>query len=458
MAAGAGAMRGTVMALVLLDLAGGESADDLRRLEGEEGFPPVLRRVELHGLSRRERRQIERRWREGRTRAVPSPSAVFRYLARFHEPKQEALRESGKAFIRAPNEHLKVLGLVNPDLVAGVQRRSPSSVATLDIDATLVECFKAAALLCYKNLKVYQPFNVRWAEHGLALSRAFHDGNVNAGIEQLRIFQDTEAMLPEGVTKLRMRSDVAGYQEELLRYCDTGRSARFGRIELAVSADVTPEFKKAVAEVPESDWKAIRRTDAGAQLHESTQQWTGVRFMPDSLSKNTQGTYRFIAVREALVEQPLPWMGEQLALSFQTLKIARTHYKLSGLVTNLDCGGEAVVLCLHERCGRSEEAYSTMKSDLAGGQLLSALLGANAAWWAIMLLALNLNEVMKRLVLRERWAPARFNTLRFHLIDLPGRLPPRGRQLLVQPRHNNPSFELVLAVRQRIIALAASPP
>ena len=31
-----------------------------------------------------------------------------------------------------------------------------------------------------------------------------------------------------------------------------------------------------------------------------------------------------------------------------------------------------------------------MKSDLAGGQLPSARFGANAAWWAIMILALNL--------------------------------------------------------------------
>lgn len=40
-----------------------------------------------------------------------------------------------------------------------------------------------------------------------------------------------------------------------------------------------------------------------------------------------------------------------------------------------------------------------MKSDLAGGQLPSGLFGANAAWWTLMILALNLSAAMKRLVL-----------------------------------------------------------
>jgi hypothetical protein len=54
-----------VMPLVLLNLAGGDSVDDLRTLEGDEGFVQVLRRVEMHGLCRKERREQERRWRNG---------------------------------------------------------------------------------------------------------------------------------------------------------------------------------------------------------------------------------------------------------------------------------------------------------------------------------------------------------------------------------------------------------
>lgn len=142
-----------VMALVLLHLAGGDCVDDLRRLEADQGFARRLRRVELAHLCRCERRQIERRWlREGR-RSVPSASAVFRYLARFHDPEQETLRRRGQAFMPVANEHLRGLRRVNADLVAAVQRRSPSPVATLDVDATLVASFKKEALPCEQGYK-----------------------------------------------------------------------------------------------------------------------------------------------------------------------------------------------------------------------------------------------------------------------------------------------------------------
>ena len=89
---------------------------DLGRMEGDEGFGRVLRRMELDGLSRRERREQERRWRKERRRAVPSPSAAFRYLEAFHDPEQEKLRQAGKAFIPAPNQYLQGFAKVNRDM------------------------------------------------------------------------------------------------------------------------------------------------------------------------------------------------------------------------------------------------------------------------------------------------------------------------------------------------------
>jgi len=49
---------------------------------------------------------LERRWRKERRRTVPSPSAVFRYLASFHDRGEEKERRAGKAFIPRANAHL----------------------------------------------------------------------------------------------------------------------------------------------------------------------------------------------------------------------------------------------------------------------------------------------------------------------------------------------------------------
>ena len=67
-----------VSALVLLNLAGGESVEDLGILEADEGFCQVMRRVETHGMSRRRRHALKRRWHKQRRRAVPSPTETCR--------------------------------------------------------------------------------------------------------------------------------------------------------------------------------------------------------------------------------------------------------------------------------------------------------------------------------------------------------------------------------------------
>ena len=133
------------------------------------------------GKPRHERRALSKRLRKGHKRSVPSPSSARRYLYDFHDSEQKKLRGPEKAFIPIPNERLKALIGGNGDYIASVQKRSPQEVATLDLDATVVETNKREALYCYKGHKAYQPLNVYWAEQDLILHLEFRDGNVWAG-------------------------------------------------------------------------------------------------------------------------------------------------------------------------------------------------------------------------------------------------------------------------------------
>lgn len=134
-----------IMSLILLNLSGGDCVEDLNILEADEGFCRILRRVELSDLSRKQRRKQERRRRKEKRRTVPSPSAVFRYLEAFHNKEEEKKRVRGKAFIPASNKQLMGFGRVNGDLMAFTQRQGQDEVATLDMDATLVETQKEEA-------------------------------------------------------------------------------------------------------------------------------------------------------------------------------------------------------------------------------------------------------------------------------------------------------------------------
>jgi hypothetical protein len=446
-----------VLSLMLLNLAGGDCVDDIRILEKDEGFCKVLGRVETKGLTRQQRRALERRWRKERHRSVPSPSALFRYLEAFHDPGEEIKREPGKAFIPAPNEHLQGLRRVNQDFVASIQKRHPEREATLDTDATLVETQKEDAFFSYKGYKAYQPFNVWWAEQKVVLHTEFRDGNVPAGYEQLRVFKEALDMLPEGVTKVYLRSDTAGYEHDLLRYCEKGGSKRFGRIEFAIGADVTKEFKKAVAEVEESDWKPLRKEVKG-EMRKTGAEWAEVCFVPNAIARSKNDpVYRYLAIRELLEQPELPGMEGHVELPFPTMSMERKRYKIFGVVTNRDLEGNELINWLHKRCGKSEEAHSVMKEDLAGGKLPSSEFGENAAWWWIMILAFNLNSAMKQMVLQGTWVAQRMKAIRFCLIGLPGRVMSHARGLIVRLVKNHPSLAVLVNARQRIMELDYTP-
>jgi hypothetical protein len=447
-----------VMSLVLLNLAGGESVEDLNWLEGDEGLGRILDKWRLYGARGKKRKEMESRWRKERKRSLPSPSSVFRYLSAFHDSEQEKLREDGKAFIPLSNGYLRGLGKVNRDFISFVQNLKEEETATLDMDATLVETNKEEAFFCYKSFKSYQPLNTWWWEQGLVLHTEFRDGNVPAGHEQLRVFKEALECLPERIKSVRLRSDTAGYQHNLLRYCDLGDNERFGRIEFAIGCDVTSEFKKAVDEVEGSEWKVLKK-EAGGKMVETNREYAEVCFVPSAIARSKKGPeYRYIAIREGMEEQlSFDGMEDEKEYPFQTLRMGGVKYKVFGIVTNMDWEGRELIPWFYKRCGKSEEAHSVMKEDLAGGKLPSGDFGENAAWWWIMILAFNLNAAMKSLVLGKSWMSRRMKAIRFSLINLPARVMERSREMFLRLSKDHLAFRWLLEIRRRIAGLAAGP-
>ena len=171
------------------------------------------------------------------------------------------------------------------------------------MDATLIASGKQSALYYYQGYRAYQPQNTWWAEQGIVLHTEFRDGNVPAGFEQLRVLKQALGCLPEGIERVRLRSDTAGYQHDLLRYCATGESSRFGVIEFAIGCDVTPAFKKAAVEVEKSQWLPIYKVVIGKERAAGVER-AEVCFVPNAIGRSKKGpAYRYLAKREALVEQ-----------------------------------------------------------------------------------------------------------------------------------------------------------
>ena len=229
-------------------------------------------------------------------------------------------------------------------------------------------------------------------------------------------------------------------------------------IEFAIGCDVTKEFKKAVAQIEASRYIGIYKTAYGRKYATGVE-WAEVCFVPNAIGHSKKGpAYRYLAKREALdKQQELPGMDRQVELPFPTMEIKNRKYKVFGMVTNMDWEGEELIHWLHERCGKSEEAHAVMKDDLAGGKLPSDDFGENAAWWWIMILAFNLNAIMKKLAMGSSWISKRMKAVRFSFINLPGRVLKRSRGLIIRLTKNNPSMELLINARKKIAMLQPVP-
>ena len=243
-----------------------------------------------------------------------------------------------------------------------------------------------------------------------------------------------------------------------MRYCAIGGNSRFGVIDFAIGCDVTKEFKKAVAQVEESEWKPIYKSAYGKK-YATGAEWAEVCYVPNAIGHSKKGPeYRYLAKREVLDrQQELPGINPQIELPFPTMDIKNHKYKVFGMVTNMDWEGEKLIHWLHERCGKSEEAHAIMKDDLAGGKLPSDDFGENAAWWWIMILSLNLNAMMKKLAMEGSWISKRMKAVRFSFINLPGRVVTRSRSLIIRLTKNNPAMELLINARKKIAMLQPVP-
>jgi hypothetical protein len=323
---------------------------------------------------------------------------------------------------------------------------------TLDQDATLLPTERPEACFSYKGMKANEAFNTYCAEYDLMVGTRYSDGNVTAGYRQLEELQRILSYVPQGVEKVSLRSDSAGYQTALIKYCASGADERFGVIDFGISCDVCKEFKEAVRRVPEKEWRPLRRK--GEMYY--TQEWAEVAYTSNELSRSKKDPeIRFFATREMFrqlhTSEDKPQSGPvQRELDFQmdeshieeleTRKegLKKLHltlmsgkiYKVFGLASNImDKSGDEIIFWHRGRSGKSEQAHDILKNDFGGAHVPSHLFGVNAAWWNISVLAMNVNSLLKNYFLPVGYENVRMKTLRNIFYTLAGKVVRHARHI-----------------------------
>jgi len=404
--------------VVLLMAAGGTCLSDIEKLRADKGLERLL------GYS------------------LPSEQVLWTYFNAFHddalvEEARGRLHAGEVAYIPSENGPLCALGQVNVALAQAVAIRNGITRATLDHDATVCESHKREAKAHYKDGRGYQPVVVYFAEADQVLCDEFRDGNVPAGVDNLRLIQRGFASLPSTIKERFFRADSACYTQTVLRWLanENREGGPAGFIGFSISADMTKELGEACAGIPESSWTRIeeraRETVFAAE----------VEFVSGAWPKHAE-PLRYIAVR---------FVGTQLDLE------RKVPIKHLAVVSNRRDLTPADLLRWHwAKAGTIEHVHDVVKNELGGGTFPSGKFGANAAWFRFALLTYNILSALKVFALPPSMDTARPKRLRFALFTLAARITSHAGALVMKlGRRANELADLV-ASRLRIASLRAA--
>lgn len=387
-----------VESFLVLNALGGDCLEDFDRLREDAGLAEML------------------------GHELPSPEAARKFLYAFHDEQriaeaQAELPVGQVSYIPNQSQPLRGLAQVNQELVQTIGRRcADQKIATLDLDATVIESWKREAKPTYEGGCGYQPMLALWAEIDLVLADEFRDGNVGAHTELLGVTQRALAALPESVQQRYFRGDSACYEQTLLKWLRNRKrqDGPEGFIGFAVSARISDALKQKISLIPEAGWRPYRE-DSEVICECAELPWDPVERRADEVLDDV----RYLTIR---VRRRQGVLFEDGALT--------KHFAV--LTNRFDFDAKRLLEWHREKAGSIEALHHVLKNELAAGVMPCARFGANAAWLRLAVMTHNVLTGLKRIALKPEYLRARPKRLRFQIFCSPGKLIHHARQLRVR--------------------------
>jgi hypothetical protein len=405
-------------AIVLLMAAGGDCFSDMDVLRADQGLQRLL------GAE------------------LPTQDVIRTFLYGFHDDKliEEAKCQTPPgliAYIPGESPALQGLGRVNIALTHEVARHMKLTCATLDHDATIQESHKREAKAHYDGGRGYQPSVIFWVEADQIVGDEYRDGNVPAGMDNLRLIQKGFSALPASITKRFLRGDTALYDGVVLKWLANEERSEGpeGFIGFTISADMSKELRAVCVAVPDEKWVLVEERD------NETVFAVDVVFAPGDWPKGAK-PLRYVAVK---------CVGRQLDLD------GKAPIKYLAVVSNrwdLEVG---TLLHWHwEKAGTIEHVHHVIKNELGGATPPCGRFGSNAAWFRFARLTYNVLSALKQLALPPSMESARPKKLRFALFSLAARITSHAGSLVMKIGRSAEQLAELVASRLRLAKLATT--
>jgi hypothetical protein len=388
-----------VESFLVLNALGGECLEDFDRLREDEGLRTML------------------------GHEAPSPEAARKFLYQFHDAEKVAqaqleLPAGQVSYIPDESAPLRGLAQVKQALVQEVGRRcADQKIATIDLDATIIESWKKEAQPTYQGMRGYQPMLALWAEMDLVVADEFRDGNVPAHTRLLPVTQRAFQGLPDTVQEFYFRGDSGCWEKELLQWLRDEQRADGprGPIKFGISVRMTSNLKKHILRLPENLWKPYRKdADTETDCADVLNYWPQEEARPEGA-----GPLRYIAIRIRKRQGELFADGSEA----KYFAVATNEWEWDRV---------RLLEWQREKAGTVEALHDVLKNDLAAGVMPCGRWGANAAWLRLAVMTHNVLTALKRLALPEPWLRAHPKRMRFQIFCSAGKLITHARQIMLR--------------------------
>ena len=350
-----------VFPLVLMLNGGGRSLEDSRVIRQDAGLREVL------PLAR-----------------IPSSDAIGDWLRRM-----------------GTGEGLEGLQGVNQRLLKRAMREDGMKGYTLDIDATGIMAEKKEAKMSYKGFKGYMPLVGHLAENGMVVGDEFREGNDSPSARNLEFIKYCREQMPKGKRIKALRSDSAGYQADIINYCEEKG------IEYAIGAVLDEAVMGAIGGIGADEWKPYQNGYIAETVH---------------CMEKTKEAFRLVVIRRAYQKE---MFGEE-----------EVRVKYKAVATNKKGTGEEVIGWYNQRGDSSENRIKELKIGFGMERMPCGDYKANAVFFRIGVIAYNLYRLFVLKVLEKGWHRHQVQTVRWRLYAHAGKVVFHGGQIYLKIRRS----------------------
>ena len=346
-------------------------------------------------------------------------------------PKASALGNWLRRMGNVP-EGMRSLVEVNKHVLASALHQRKG--ITLDIDATEIISQKASAEWTYKKNSGYMPMVGHIAETGMVVAIDFRRGNVSPAKENLEFIQQCQSALPKGCHIESLRIDAAGYQTQIIQYCEA-QSTHY-----AIRAKMSASIKAHIDSLGELDWQPLIHKNGEASQSQST--CRTIHWMTG------HETPLMLVIQRKALKGQLELEDDEPA---ESIEVTHQGYLYRGIVTNRENWTDSQIIHWYNQRGEdSENRIKELKLDFGADVLPCSDFGANAFYFMICSLSFNLLALM-RLFLPEELAYHRVITFRWRVYAIAAKVVKTGRQIFIKMKAKHQALLEAILARIKLI-------